>query len=46
MPDDFAPIAIKQRIGSMSAYGNNEIKREVIFVHERFASEYKRDLFL
>lgn len=46
MPDDFFPIAIKQRTGSMCAYGNNEVRCEMIFVHERFADRYKRDLFL
>ena len=46
MPNDFAPISIKQRTGSMCAYSNNGVRCETIFVHERFASKYKRDLFL
>ena len=45
MPDDFAPIAIKQKTCSMSATATN-IVAEKIFVQRRYADKYKRDLFL
>jgi 16S rRNA G966 N2-methylase RsmD len=45
MPDEFAPIAIKQKTCSMSATATN-IVAEKIFVQRRYADKYKRDLFL
>ena len=45
MPDEFAPIAIKQKTSSMSAVRTN-IVAEKIFVQRRYADKYKRDLFL
>ena len=45
MPDDFAPIAIKQKTSSLSAIHTN-IVAEKIFVQRRYADKYKRDLFL
>lgn len=45
MPDEFAPIAIKQKTCSMNAAATN-IVAEKIFVQRRYADKYKRDLFL
>ncbi len=45
MPDEFAPIAIKQKTCSRSATATN-IVAEKIFVQRRYADKYKRDLFL
>ncbi len=45
MPDDFAPIAIKQKTCSMNDTATN-IVAEKIFVQRRYADKYKRDLFL
>ena len=45
MPDDFAPIAIKQKMCSKSSTAPN-IVAEKIFVQRRYADKYKRDLFL
>ena len=45
MPDDFAPIAIKQKTCSASPTATN-IVAEKIFVQRRYADKYKRDLFL
>lgn len=45
MPDDFAPIAIKQKTGTMAAKSVNYVA-EKIFVQRRYADKFKRDLFL
>lgn len=45
MPDEFAPIAIKQKTCSMNATATN-IVAEKIFVQRRYADKYKRELFL
>jgi hypothetical protein len=45
MPDEFAPIAIKQKTCSMNDSATN-IVAEKIFVQRRYADKYKRDLFL
>ena len=45
MPDDFVPIAIKQKTSSLSAVSIFNVA-EKIFVQRRYADKYKRDLFL
>lgn len=45
MPDEFTPIAIKQKTCSMNDSATN-IVAEKIFVQRRYADKYKRDLFL
>ena len=45
MPDDFAPIAIKQKTSSLSATSTFNVA-EKIFVQRKYADKYKRDLFL
>ena len=45
MPDDFAPIGIKQKTSSLSAVSTFNVA-EKIFVQRRYADKYKRDLFL
>ena len=45
MPDDFVPIAIKQKTSSLSATSTFNVA-EKIFVQRKYADKYKRDLFL
>lgn len=45
MPDDFAPIAIKQKTGIMAPKSVKYVA-EKIFVQRRYADKFKRDLFL
>lgn len=45
MPDDFAPIAIRQKTNLQAAKSVNYVA-EKIFVQRRYADKFKRDLFL
>ena len=45
MPDDFAPIGIKQKTSLLSDVSTFSVA-EKIFVQRRYADKYKRDLFL
>lgn len=46
MPSEFTPIACTVRIGTMNKNNNHEVREEKIFVQERFAEQYRTNLFL
>lgn len=46
MPEDFTAIAMKGKYVTLSAKNNSDMKAEKIFVQNRYAAQYQRELFI